>query len=243
MTKNNQHMTMILIGTIIAVAVILIGWVGSSVWNRAVAEKEEAILIAKLDAKARAEQAILNKTFEDILNTLLISVKQDTDSYKKDRKVLRELIRPDNMMKPEFVAENYAIMQRLVPSMRGKMDEIMLGFERADAQVKLTLSEIDEDTAIIYLAEWSKMKDVHLRSYIDFFGFEEQLITAYAKTLNFFQEHGAEFSYDPQSDSLVSDDPALKAEEESLRALIKTISQEQAEALTKPPVGVSPSEE
>lgn len=225
-------------GLIVAIVVVGIGigladWYAGSVVQRDEAVKEAAEIDQVLVTARQAEVDQLAQDFEDVLNGLLNDVQDKVKAYKRARTVLTEIVQPVNLARPENVTENADVMQRVIPDLRGKMDGIMLAFERADEQVNGVLAGAEGAAQDKLLAIWRQTRDQHVTDYVAFFEVEEQIIDAHSALMAFYQRALPYYSYDAQADQLVFNQDTLRLQEADLKLDIKELAMKQAQLFVK----------
>ena len=234
-TPENQHTTMAIMIAAIIVVMALTGWVGRSVWHKTQAQKEEARLERILQEQQHAKQKAQAEKIESVLNQLLADMRIQADAYKKERKLLSELIQPQNLAQPDYRTENLVVMERLVPALRGAMDKMMLAFEKADHDFKAIIEDRSPTSRQLLSQEWQEMTQVHIQTYVDFFALEEELINAHLVLMKFYTDYNDDITYDAEKEQLIFTNQKTANQHKALREEIKSLYRAQAESLTKPP--------
>lgn len=143
-----------------------------------VAEQEEADVLPA--------DASLEKRFEFTLNTMLKDVAEKTREYQTQRKVMQELVRPDNFLSAEDLEENMSLFQETVSQLYAKSSEILGVFEKADADIKALAAEKSEEGRAVILDQWNALKKKDAGSYQKFFELESDVIKAHDRLMRFY---------------------------------------------------------
>jgi len=228
----NKKILQIIILCVVLVSLGLVWWLGNSMWQRHYAEKQAAMMEAALEAE-QAQQVALVKEFEEFLNAFLADIQSKATAYKNESKVLHEIITPRNLTKPEYILENYTLLQKTIPALHGKMDEIILAFEQADQRANLLLAQIKGESQSRLIEQWEAMNSNYVRDYIDFFATEEKVISAHHDLMTLYQQNASSIGYNVKTEELTFKDPALAAEIKAARQRIKDLSVQQARDLVE----------
>jgi hypothetical protein len=183
------------------------------------------------DAATQAETANVEQQFEDLLNELLNTVRERMQAYGQQRKILTELVNPQNLKDPAYIEENYKIMQDLAMDLHTRTAELLHSFEMADAKVKAVLdADPALDTAAIR-TKWNAEKQKHYATYNEFFSYEEKIIQGYQDLMTFYKIKQGSFTVDVAANKVTftNADDQLRVGE--LQAQIETLSAKQAAAL------------
>lgn len=224
----NKYLSIGLVLAVVIVGGLLADWYASSVWDRQQAERE----LAGLEVR-QAENDELAQGFEDVLNGLLDNVQAKVLAYKRARKVLTEIVQPVNLARLDNMDENIAMMDRIIPDLRGKMDGIMLAFETADGQVKALLNGVEAESQAKLLKTWTDTRSGYANDYLAFFELEEQVIDAHRALMAFYQQAAGQFVYAAETDLLVFEDENLRLLEADLKLDIKELAIRQAQLFVR----------
>ncbi len=225
-----------LAGKIAAILLVIVGsfgvWVFMQHQNELYAQEQ---LRQQEQARQVQERAAQEREAEDqikaLFYTFLEDVKTRVAAYNKERQVLKDLVQPANLRRPDYATQNLEIAQNLIPSLRGKMDELILVFENTDQNVQALSADLQEKKRRTILEGWSKVKQEQASRYIDFFSYEEELIAAYERLLGLYAGSEGRYVVDAEHGSVLFEDPALQQEEAALRADIETLAQKQQAVL------------
>lgn len=195
--------------------------------------------------QAAAEQQAFNKKFDEVMDGFVKTVQARAIDYKNRRKVITELVKPENLGQAAYVQENQQLMTTLVPELKVKMDEIMAVFNDAETNIRQTISTQPPEKQEEIINQWRSVRDKQASHYLAFFASEQDILGAYQDLMNFYQAKQGGYTYDESTLSLLFNNPADKPQEHALRERIKEMEDAQAEAIknvSKPPKAVESSE-
>ncbi len=181
-----------------------------------------------------AQEPSIEKKFETLLNDLLKNVSGQMAEYKNQRKILIEAVKPVNLRSPEYVKENYTLVQSAAPELRQKMDALMQVFAQTGAQVESLVATQDTETRDAVLAKWKSMEKEQVGKYISFFEAEEKNIQAYEALISFLHETSSDFVVDLENDTIAYKNPQNEAKYQELLAATQKPAENQEEAVKTP---------
>ncbi len=221
--------------TVIAVLVVLIVAVGGIY----VMQNHQTTFDKRQAAEEQERGRELEKRFEEFLNKFLKSIHDGMVEYRKERKVLVELVGPRNLSDPAYVEENYKLVQQLVPSLRQKMADVIGIFEAAQTEMDSLLAGQPETTQAPIIRQWDELKRMQGQAYMDFFATENDLLSAYQDLMNFYYDKRTSFEVNAATRGVIFKNAQDVAEEKQLKQRIDDIY-EQQDALTKQPETAAP---
>lgn len=177
------------------------------------------------------ENATIEQRFEFTLNTMLRGVATKTREYKKQRKVLKELTKEENLGNKTYVAENFQILQELVPELREKAGEILGVFEKADAEIRALAGQQPEEARTVILEKWQAMKREQAGAYEAFFRYEHDVIQAHDRLLRFYFNKQEAYSTDPVTGAIVFENENDRRLARQLRLRINRLERTQNSVL------------
>lgn len=183
------------------------------------------------EAAARHAASIRGQ-FETTLNTLLDDVAGQVRDYTKTRKIITDLVRPENLRNPDYIAENYAIAMDMVPQMTNRMNRLFETINAADTRIKALVGDDDIQNADIILERWDHVKEEQLAKYTDYFAFEQELLDRYVRLLKIYNEGRDTYFVDVSNSVLTLEDERLEARARIIRGEIETLQKAQAGLLT-----------
>jgi hypothetical protein len=181
--------------------------------------------------QAATQQQTFNKKFEDVLNDFLQTVQIKAMDYKNRRKVIAELVKPENLGNPTYIQENNLLMQTLIPELKVKMDEIMAVFNDGETNIRQAIASQPSEKQQAILDQWRSVRDKQASHYLAFFASEQDILTAYQELMDFYQSRQGAYVYDDGTLSLLFSNPADKPQERMLRERIQDMEAAQAEAI------------
>lgn len=144
----------------------------------------------------------LGESFEVILNGFLSELSLELKGYKNQRKVLTELIDPFNLRNPEYIDQNYEMIQVLAPELRARMDGVMALFSKTDKQVKSTLNSYPEKSVSGAAAKWSSIRDNQVERYIYYLKLDDEILLTFEELLAFYAKQKEQMYYDFETDEI-----------------------------------------
>jgi hypothetical protein len=168
---------------------------------------------------------------ETILNAFLASVQDKGQDYKNRRKVVAELVRPENLTTTAYVQENQKMMQTLVPELKAKTDEIMGVFNTTETQIREALADQPPERQQSVLDKWRSVRDQQATHYLAFFASEQDVLQAYQGLMQFYNDKQGAYSFDQSTGILLFTDPADKTQEQVLRDRIAELETKQLAAI------------
>ena len=231
------------------IAAVVVALAGGGIAAYSLKKAPEAapapVVQAPTPEQAVAEQQAFHQKFEDVLNGFLKSVQTKAVDYKNRRKVITELVKPENLGQAAYVQENQQLMTTLVPELKVKMDEIMAVFNEAETSIRETIATQPAEKQEGILNDWRAVRDKQASHYLAFFASEQDILGAYQELMNFYQAKQGAYTYDESTLSLLFNNPADKPQERTLRERIKEMEDAQAEAIrsaAKPQEAIQSSE-
>ena len=171
------------------------------------------------------------KQFETVLNTFLKDLATRVDEYKKQRRVISELIKIENITEPQYISENYTMMIATTTQMRQQTQVILAQFTTMDQSVSelITQAKLIDKDAIQDV--WTTTKTEQLKFYTAFFNSEENILRIHESLIEFYDTYKTQFSIDLDNDSIVFDAPVLRARHDTLNAMLQTQKARQSAVL------------
>ena len=196
-------------------------------------QAEEARLEKEAAEKKAAEDAKLKQEFEDLLNGFLDSVYTQMREYKSARAVLGELMKPENLSSPEYIAENAVLAESTVMSLQLQADDVMRSFERANEQFKELVQRFDEEEREPVQEEWDEIMDTRVEQFTAFFTMDQDVLMAQLELMEFYDAHKDTITVDEENGHMIMETPELQEEEALLRGEIMEMKAMQKDVLQK----------
>ena len=70
------------------------------------------------------------KKMETSLNEMLSGVYDEMSDYRKRRKIINELIKPQNLQNAQYITESYQLAQSTIPDLKARSNRIIKIFEQ-----------------------------------------------------------------------------------------------------------------
>ncbi len=158
------------------------------------AQQEQIRLENAEKEKQKAEMQVLSDKY---LKEFVADLKKQSASYKKQKRVLKEIISPYNFETPEYSKENYNLfMNEIAPSLRSQSNAIINVFEQYTEKLAEDIKGNDDELQVQFMNDWNDMSADQLGQYIDFFSQEEKLLQAYEDLIRFYYIHSNLFTVD-----------------------------------------------
>ncbi|MCB1531944.1 MAG: hypothetical protein KDJ35_03645 [Alphaproteobacteria bacterium] len=180
------------------------------------------------------KDATLNQQFEYTLNVMLRDVAVKTSEYQKTRKVMEDLVQPENFEKPDYIDENYLVFQETLPALKEKSAEILTVFEKADADINALAAKKDEKGRAVILEQWSELKQKDAAAYQRFFELEAELLEAYDRLMRFYYVKRGTYTYNSETQRIEFKNESDDALQKNLILQINRMERAQKQALGNP---------
>lgn len=187
----------------------------------------EQARIAEEDAAKIAEAEDLAQGFEDALNGFLQDLGMQADEYKKRRKVLHGLIRPENLRSAEYVEENYNLGESTSLALQLQMESIIGLFDAANVKMKALIERLPERKKEAAAESWANIQGQQLETYMQFFDGEQAVITNIRALLSFYNEHKDEMSVDLEKGRILFSDIETQAAAFELTKALNAVTAKQ----------------
>jgi gas vesicle protein len=174
------------------------------------------------------------KDFETLLNAFILDIDAQAKAYKKQRRVVAELIQIDNLRDPAYVSENYTMMVSTIVQMRQNSQSILREFEIMDTNVKALIERAHLQDKATIIDAWSQTKDEQFKFYARFFKTEDRILQIYETLMQFYSRNTDHFSVDLSTQSIIFTKPVLKARHDSLLAILSKEKAKQNTILKMP---------
>lgn len=182
---------------------------------------------------AAAAPAKFGRKFQEVLDEFLKNVDTKAIEYKNRRRVIVDLVRPENLGDPAYVQENQQMMESLIPELKTKMDDIMAEFSRAETEIRGTIAEQPPEKQQSILNQWRSVRDKQASHFLTFFASEQGILLAYQEMMQFYKDRQGAYVYDVSTNSLLFTNPADKPLEQELRERIKELESKQMDAIRR----------
>lgn len=158
------------------------------------AQQEQIRIEHEEKERQKAEMQALSDKY---LTEFVADLKEQSTSYKKQKRVLKEIISPYNFETPQYSKENYNLfMNEIAPSLRSQSNAIINVFEQYTERLADDIKDNHDELQIQFMNDWNDMSADQLGQYIDFFSQEEKLLQAYEDLIRFYYIHSNLFTVD-----------------------------------------------
>ncbi|MGB0720067.1 MAG: hypothetical protein ACPGRX_06315 [Bdellovibrionales bacterium] len=145
----------------------------------------------------------VNKKVETILNDFLRDVAAEMSDYRKQRKVLDDLIKPVNLRDASYVESNYALGQQTIAALKSQMNDVMAVFDDKDNALRDALRGQSASFRANILRKWAAMKSEQADVFVNYFTFENKILAAYQDLLGFLYEKRGAYAYIPDQADII----------------------------------------
>ena len=184
-------------------------------------QQQEAERLQK-QQEQEVRRAELQTLFDLYLNDFKTDLAAKAKSYKTSRRVLKDLISPYNFETPAFAKENYTMFQtQIAPSLRAQAADIIGIFEAYNQKLNDNLKSEDSELILTFSTQWKKMTKEHLKTYVDFFTREEEMLQAYDALITFYYTHSKRYKVDIENNVFLFKNDNEKAQEIKLKNALK----------------------
>ena len=180
---------------------------------------------------AEAEATDINSQFETVLNDFLHSINDKAKAYRDERKVLGELVKPENLREVTYIDQNYEMMKGTISALRLKIEDLMRVFTDTELKVKSLLEGQSPEMSTAVTAEWQKLKDQQAGLYIDFFAIEDEILQGYDDLMTFLYNKKDEFTIDLQNGRFMFADAADDQTVKDLRLRLVELAEKETALL------------
>ncbi|MCK5285562.1 MAG: hypothetical protein KAJ86_08270 [Alphaproteobacteria bacterium] len=175
-------------------------------------------------ASSTFQKTDLDKRFEYVLNECLTKVADKMRAYKKQRKILAELVKPVNLQNSSYIEENYQISVALIPDIRMKIDDVIQTFENTDIEIRSLLSNQPVKVHDNILEEWNILKKKRISSYVNFFIIEEEILQIYSSLLKLYHNARETLTVDLEKNKIIFSNFINEQEEQNLLNKLSVLS-------------------
>ncbi|MFN3700999.1 MAG: hypothetical protein ACK4VI_05700 [Alphaproteobacteria bacterium] len=159
---------------------------------------EAAIELTEEQLALIAHQDRIRQDFETSLNNFLQNVDTCVGEYQQKRRVVRDMIQPENMAQFEYVTENAQMAKALIAEMDRDMEGVLQQFATADTAIREFLERESPDDLEFFLNTWEKTKTEQLNLYVTFFDLEKSLLSRHNDVFDIFISSGGAYEVDMQ---------------------------------------------
>ena len=139
----------------------------------------------------------IEKAVREHMDALKTVLKEKTNHYKKQKKVLKQIIQAENYETPEYAKSTYEFFTRdIAPNLRKESAEIINSFVEADDSLSKVLNDIEGGLEHESYATWQKYHKEQLENYINYFTKEEEKLQKYTDLVTFYYRYSKRYTVD-----------------------------------------------
>lgn len=186
------------------------------------------------ETASKAQVEDISPRIEAAMENFTGQVNEKALAYRQQRKVLSEMARPENLRTPEYIGENFNLMQSMIPELRLKMNDLLQAFESTEQEIQVILQEQPEETRQMVLNKWQPMKEKQMAQYVNFFAAEEEILGAYQELMAFYKDRSASIQVDPATDVILFENPEDQVQSDQYWEKIRQLTEKQSQELSRP---------
>lgn len=175
----------------------------------------------------------VEEKFQSILDRVTSEVRAKVSDYKQHRLILPQIANPVGLKSPEYIAENASVMKASAEKLREEIVAVMAVFDAADDDVKALVYGQDPEKSAEITAQWQKLEDTELVRYVDFFGYEDEIINTYELMMEFYAKNADTALFDEDAGVVGFSDPATEEAARLFRKRIEDLGAKQTQALSQ----------
>lgn len=163
--------------------------------------QQEAKRLEDIKAQKDAEfQKIVNRYLSDFTKELEAKMR----NYKKNRKMVRELINPLNHETPEYSKDSYDHFTKvLMPYLREQSSHVINTFQHYKIALDTELVNESTERRERFQRQWDEMMKKQLDQYIAYFIKEDKVLAAYQDLIEFYYVHSKLIAIDFEEDAFL----------------------------------------
>lgn len=188
--------------------------------------------VIKTEEEAQRQRQIL-EGFEIALNNFLGSIDQQVIAYQQKRKIVRDMVEPQNMRQFEYVPENYGMAKEVMESMKDDMEKIILFITQSDISIQNYLERENPGQRNELLQQWKDVKDRQSELYINFFQLERQMLDQFDQIFTVFLKSKGNYTVDVANNSVAFTDAATTRDYLNAKRRIEAIIAQERELLNR----------
>ncbi len=163
-------------------------------------QKEEQERIALEEEKDAAFQKLIDRYLEKFTTDLGEKMKD----YKKNRKMVHELVLPFNYETPEDSKNSYEhFTKTLMPYLKAQSAKVIDTFSQYKVAFHKDLIDESSERREHFQNEWMSMTDAQLEKYVDYFVKEDALLNKYKALIEFYYVHSNLIEIDIENDAFI----------------------------------------
>ena len=180
-----------------------------------------------ISSKSVAKRAF-QKNIEASLNQMLSDVYGEMKAYRERRKILDDIIRPQNLQNAKYINESYQLAGQTISDLKQRSNRIIKIFDTKDAEIKTLIKGRPQSAQANILAAWKKMKSQQVNLYVQYFTIEQEILQTYQSLVTLYYRHQNEVVYYQETNQTAFQSSNLNAQATQLSQKIKTLKNKQA---------------
>jgi len=172
------------------------------------------------------------KRFEASLNDLLKGIFVEVNDYRERRRILNNIVRPENLRNAQYISEGYALALQTIPDLQARSVSIIAKFGEKEAEIKRLIKDRPADAQKTILSEWNSMKGEQVDLYVQYFTIEQNILDRYQSLIGLYYQNRQSVIYDEVRNIVSFEGQGLNARAGELSQDITHLKKEQA-ALTQ----------
>lgn len=204
--------------------------------KKVVATKEPNSLDGKVaktqtSSKNTANQKYL-QSFENSLNMFLADVYEQMTEYRKRRKILSDVLRPENLKNSAYIQQGYQLTKQTIPDLTQRSENIIQSFSKKDADIRELIKNRPPAAQKNIWQAWENVKRNQGNLYVKYFTLEQDVLGSHEALMYHYFQNKERLQYNDALNTISFNDAELNAKTAQLKAAINNLK-EQQKALSK----------
>ena len=172
------------------------------------------------------------KTFENSLNMFLADVYEQMKEYRQRRKILSDVLRPENLRNAAYVAQSYQITKQTVPDLSQRSENIIQSFNKKDAEIRALIKDRPAAAQKNIWTAWENVKRKQGTLYVNYFTIEQDVLGSHEALMYHYFQNKDQLQYNDALNTISFTNAELNAKTSQLKSAIDRLKKQQA-ALSK----------
>ncbi len=169
---------------------------------------QEEYRLQQEDEKRTAIEVEKDAQFKKLLDIYLedftTDMREKMTDYKKNRKMLHELVQPFNYETPEDSKNTYEhFTKTLMPYLKSQSVKVIDTFSQYKVALHKDLIDETNERRDHFQNEWNDMINTQLEKYVDYFVQEDMLLNKYKALIEFYYVHSNLIEIDIENDAFI----------------------------------------
>jgi hypothetical protein len=171
--------------------------------------------------------------FEVILKDFLKQISARMKIYSDKRKVLVEIIKPENNRSRDMTQENLNYAKNIIVEMAQDTDDFMKIFNQAEEKFITLSNQQNRKFKDTVLPKWKALKDTQTKKYLSYFLMDKDIADLHIALLNFYRDHHGQFTINETDFQLVFPNAELKKRYDTILSDIEAVRLQQISLTAK----------